>query len=244
MKAYYTKNGVAIYHGDCREILPQLAGVDAIVTDPPYGIDHNTAYSFSGGVVAGNVYKPIEGDKQEFDPSFLLGYRKVLLFGANVFSGKLSPGSFLVWDKRQPGSQKNVMADAEIAWLNSGHGIYIYNHYWDGFVRQSERGENYHPTQKPVSLMIWCLQKVNPKGKVCDPFMGSGSTLLGCYSLGIPAIGIELEEEYCEIAATRLAKTPLPLTTHARERLTPRGEQRELFTNIMGSDGSNENAAP
>ena len=209
MNPFYQRDGITIYHGDQSEILPQLVNVDTVITDPPYGIDHDTEYNFSGGSVLGNQYKRIKGDDKPFDPSHLLNYRKVILWGANCYSDKLPQGSWLVWNKRQPKGNKNVMSDAEVAWMNTGHGVYIFDHIWDGFIRQSEKGENYHPTQKPVALMRWCIQKAKPQGVIVDPYFGSGSLLVAARDLGFQAIGIEAEIEYCRVAVSRLAQQTL-----------------------------------
>ena len=215
-KPYYQRDGITIYHGDCKEILPSLSDIDAIITDPPYGIDHDTKYKFTGGVVPGNTYKPIHGDKQPFEPNYFLNaYRKVLFWGANCY--KLYMGTLLIWDKRIPGKPKNVMSDAEVAWLNTGHGVYIFNHTWEGFIRDSEQDKYLHPTQKPVILMEWCIQKANPKGVICDPYMGSGATLEAARNLGFECMGIDIEKSYCEIAVERLRQSNLFTTVRTRQ---------------------------
>ena len=187
MNPFWQKDGITIYHGDQSEILPLLGDIDTVISDPPYGIDHNTEYNFSGGQVLGNQYKRIKDDDKPFDPTPFLKYRKVILWGANCYSDKLPVGSLLIWNKRQPKGNKNVMSDAEVAWMNTGHGVYIFDHVWDGFIRQSEKGENYHPTQKPVALMRWCIQKANPQGVIIDPYCGSGSLLCAARDLGLGA---------------------------------------------------------
>ena len=209
MIPFYQDEYTTIYHGDSREILPTLADIDSVISDVPYGVDLDTNYKrFSGGESTSASHKAIKGDSSAFDPSHLMKYRRVVLFGANNFT--LPAGTFLVWDKRTPHGNKNVMADAEIAWFNSGHGVYILNHAWDGFNRASEHGTKYHPAQKPVALMQWVIGIVKPKGTVCDPYMGSGSALIAARNLGYKAIGIELDLNYCQITVDRLLATPLP----------------------------------
>jgi site-specific DNA-methyltransferase (adenine-specific) len=216
---YFDENaGIAIYHGDCYLLLPILlaGGVrpNLVLTDPPYGDKFDTDFTrFSGGADARrNIYKSIHGDAQPFAPQFLLDVGcEVVMFGGNRFSNHLPVGSWIVWDKRTPGGNKNVMSDAEVAWWSRGRGVYIFEHTWDGFNRASERHTAYHPTQKPVALMRWCIEKTGVDGLVLDPFMGSGPTLRAAKDLGRRAIGIELEERYCEIAAKRLQQGVLSL---------------------------------
>lgn len=203
MKPYYRSKGITIYCGDNRDVLPQLRSVQAIVTDPPYGINFNTDYR---RFTAPSGWKPtqyqnrppVHGDASPFDPAPWLKFRSVILWGANCYSERLSQGRWLVWDKRFSNG-KAFLADAEVAWMKGGHGVYIYAQTWQGAVR-SERVE--HPTQKPVGLMEWCISKT--QGAILDPFMGSGTTLVAARNLKRKAIGIEIEERYCEIAARRL----------------------------------------
>jgi DNA modification methylase len=217
MKPYYEHGGIQIFHGDCREILPQLEPC-AIVTDPPYGIGWDVHYDFSlknsSAPYAKNLVRkehvPIAGDLEPFDPSPLLQYPYVLLFGANHFSDKLPRGSWLIWDKRDL-LDKAFMSEAEGAWINRGKSVRLFKHCWQGFSRASENSEHYHPTQKPVAVMAWGIKQLGvPEGEtVCDPYMGSGTTLVAAKKLGHPAIGIEIEEKYCEIAAKRLSQEVL-----------------------------------
>lgn len=222
MKPYYEEEGIQIFHADCREILPLLEpeNVDLILTDPPYGTNSNTDYTrFSGGQrndprwSKGKIWDRIEGDDEMFDPSFLLGFQKVIIWGANNFSDKLPPGSWLVWAKKEQGNFGNFLSDCEVAWSKGGCGVFLFHHVWDGFVRQTERGTSLHPSQKPVALMEWCLQRNSSADVILDPYMGSGSVLRAAKNLGKRAIGIERKEVYCSVAAKRLAQEVLPLET-------------------------------
>jgi len=225
MTPYYNRDGIAIYCGDSDIILSSL-DVRNIITDPPYSVDFDTDYTrFSGGVATNSVWKTIANDNPNFSVNKLLKYKNVCLFGANCFP--LPKGTLLVWDKRAEAGSKNVMSDAEVAWLNRGHGVYIFSHKWDGFNRASERGEKFHPTQKPVALMRWVIGKANPSGVICDPYMGSGSTLIAAQQLGRQAIGIELSEEYCKIAVERLRQPSFFSLPQVETKETPK--QAELF---------------
>lgn len=213
---YYDRDGIVIICGRCEDVLPSIdpASVDLLLTDPPYGMDHDTDYTrFTKGADAKrSVHARVAGDDVDFDPTRLTFYRKSILFGANHFSDSLPAGSWLVWDKRSPGGSKNVMSDAEVAWCSHGRGVYIYAHAWDGFNRASERGTAYHPTQKPVSLMRWIVEKYSKPGDlVLDPYMGSGPVAQACHELGRRYIGIELVEDYCKVAVTRLRQQTLDL---------------------------------
>jgi DNA modification methylase len=211
VKPYYEEDGITIYHGDCREVLPLLT-VEAIVADPPYGI----AYSPGGG---GKGWAPnsktftgddlIIGDDETFNPTFLLRYDVVVLWGANHYADRLPPmPSWVIWDKRLTNDFSNDFADCEMAWTNQGGPARMFRHLWNGLLKDSERGERrVHPAQKPLALMKWVIGKYTIENHiVCDPFMGSGTTLRAAKDLGRRAIGIEIEEKYCEIAAKRLAQ--------------------------------------
>jgi len=217
---YYEQDGITIYHGDCREMLPIEA--DAVVTDPPYGMRWNTDNArFSGGA---KVRKPhwsrgkawdsgVRGDTEPFDPTPWLCFRRVVLFGANHFAKHLPVGTTLVWIKRNDAAFGTFLSDAEVAWMKGGHGVYCFRD-----VSSNGAGANFdkwHPTQKPVSVMSWamCKAKVERSDVVLDPFMGSGTTLVAAKNLGRRAIGIEIEERYCEIAAKRLSQRVLPLAS-------------------------------
>ena len=216
MKPYYEENGITIYHGDCREILPSLPKVDLVLTDPPYGMNNNTDSSrFSGGDdesisrrgVGGRFNAPIIGDDKPFDPIPFLNYPKVILFGSNHFSQKLPTGSTLVWIKRNDAAFGTFLSDAELAWMKGGHGVYCFR----DFSLMADARNRFHPNQKPIPLIQWCIEKSKADGVILDPFMGSGTTLRAAKDLGRPAIGIEIEEKYCEIAVKRLRQEVLPL---------------------------------
>ena len=212
MKPYYEHAGITIYHGDCREILPTLPKCDLLLTDPPYGMNWNTdSTRFGGGrnpskKGRGVNRARVHGDDAPFDPTFLLEKSpRVILWGFNHFPQYLSQGTALVWLKRHDDAFQSFLSDAEIAWMNSGCGIYCRR----DLSNQAITNERVHPTQKPVGLMQWCIGFVDNAQTVLDPFMGSGTTLVAAKNLGRKAIGIEIEEKYCEIAAKRLAQEVL-----------------------------------
>ena len=201
-----------LYLGDCLEILPTLDKVDAVITDPPYGISLNTDNSrFSGGTNA-NVAKrgngvgsamgnPIVGDETEFDPSFLTQYgNERIIWGWHNFPDKLPRGSCLVWIKRNDQAFGSFLSDAETCYFSKGHGVYCYKDLSNNAIANIRE----HPTQKPVNLMTWCIGKVPNANTILDPFMGSGSTGVACMNLGRKFIGIEIEQKYFDIACERI----------------------------------------
>ena len=218
MSPYYEDDAVTIYHGDCREIMPTLA-FDVVATDPPYGIDLDTDFSSLRGTAEwrgkkgryeGRVYSRIVGDAEPFDPSFLLTW-PAALFGANHYAHLLpAGGTWHVWDKRD-GLGSNMLADFEVWWTSYGSGpSRLFRHKWLGYMRAGEVGEHFHPSQKPTPLMRHVIEKA-PLGVIADPFMGSGTTLRAAKDLGRKAIGIEIDEHYCEIAARRMGQEVLAL---------------------------------
>jgi DNA modification methylase len=200
---------VELYLGDSLEIAPSLQGVDAIISDPPYGMN------WTGGVTCGrNGETPgaksktvkIEGDSEPFDPTPWLAWEKVVLFGSNHFGTRLPVGTKLIWIKRNDAAFGTFLSDAEEAWMKGGHGIYCKRD-----VSMNGAGANFpqlHPTQKPVPLMAWCMDKAKvPEGAtVLDPYMGSGSTIIAAIRTGRKAIGIEKDPEHFKNAVERIKR--------------------------------------
>lgn len=211
---YFQDESCTIYHGDCRELLPLIDPVDLVLTDPPYGVAERTSRLSNGrsNATASYDWQPVAGDDEPFDPQPLLQFPRLILFGANHYADRLPPSpTWIVWDKRD-GTTSDDNADCELAWANVGGPARLHRHLWRGMIKASERTERrLHPTQKPVALMAWIIAGwTKPDDTVLDPYMGSGTTLRAAKDLGRKAIGIEIEERYCEIAAKRLAQAVLP----------------------------------
>jgi DNA modification methylase len=218
-KPYYQDSAVTIYHGDCREILPGLPKVDLVLTDPPYGISYK--HSGKGAAVYGRNWSStkhhsenIVGDDVRFDPTPFLNFPNVILWGANHFCHSLpeDEGRWLIWDKADGRYGVDSFGDAELGWHNKGRAARIFRFAWKGVycVKAGENnGRRLHPTMKPQGLMRWCIGLVPNATLILDPFMGSGSTLLAAKNLGRKAIGIEIEERYCEIAVRRMEQEVL-----------------------------------
>jgi site-specific DNA-methyltransferase (adenine-specific) len=207
MKPYYQDSFATIYHGDCREILPQLPKVDLVLTDPPYGLG---ARLHDGGTWSTNpIYDAmLQWDLKPVDDDLILeAISKAelsIVWGGNYF--RLPPSmAWLAWRKTE---SMPTLADFELAWSNADFPAKLFQE------RRNPDGKRTHPTQKPESLMAWCIQYATGRRTVAtilDPFMGSGTTLVAAKQLGRKSIGIELEEKYCEIAARRLQQEYLPL---------------------------------
>jgi site-specific DNA-methyltransferase (adenine-specific) len=193
-----------LFLGDCREILPLLPKVDAVVTDPPYGIgiDGQRESFRPGGQKLRKGHEFLGWDScRPSDDLFrlVLGAGKiVVIWGGNYFVSALdSRKGWLVWDKEQTGL---TMSDGELAWTNTDKPLRIFKlhrtHLW-------QEGPQ-HPTQKPVALMEWCITQIGLPTSILDPFMGSGTTGVACAKLGRKFIGIELEPKYFDIACKRI----------------------------------------
>jgi len=209
MKPYYEEDGITIYHGDCREVLPMLEPVDLVLTDPPYGISYDASHSkYKNGIDRGEAL----WDVGPYDPEPIIALGKpTIMWGGNCFSSRLpSSTAWIAWVKIQRQDADIRQSDMELAWTNCLGRSRVFFHLWIGAYRESESGvQNYHPTQKPEALMRWCLQLFPEHELILDAYMGSGTTLRAAKDLGRRAIGIEIEEKYCEIAAKRLSQKVL-----------------------------------
>jgi site-specific DNA-methyltransferase (adenine-specific) len=213
MKPYYESEGIVIYNCDCREVLPELEPVDLVLTDPPYGMNWTGKLGRGKNTQGGNFSRfagvGVVGDDEDFDPTFLLSAgERIILWGFHHFPQYLHRGSVFVWIKKYPDAFGTFLSDADIAWMNSGCGV------WCSPVINpaSFQSERKHPTQKPMKLMEWCIGMGGKAQAILDPFMGSGTTLIAAKQLGRKCIGIEIEEKYCEIAAKRLAQSVFDFT--------------------------------
>ncbi|MGB9408406.1 MAG: DNA methyltransferase [Terracidiphilus sp.] len=219
-----------LFLGDCLDILPTLGPVDAVVTDPPYGVSILRPDGTMGGTSrsvkrwAGQinpVYADFSGDDKPIDPAPLLAIgTEHILWGGNYIANKLpASGAWLTWYKRMNG-QSNDFGDCEHAWTDLDMPSKVFQHLWMGMLRASEQGEHHHPTQKPVALMLWCLGFIEGK-RVADPYMGSGPVGCACVRLGLQYTGIEKEPKYFDIACKRIERE------YAQLKLFPAVEKRE-----------------
>ncbi len=216
MKPYYEESGITIYHGDCRQVLPQLGRFDLLLTDPPYGIGE--ARNKRGGAQHGAAVAPsrdygVAMWDDAVPAAWVFGLMRSvstsqIIFGGNYFP--LPPSKcWLVWDKE---NSNNGYADCELAWTNLNKAVRRINWRWMGMLQENmdRKEERVHPTQKPLGVMKWAISQAPDDVKtILDPYCGSGTTLVAAKDLGLTATGIELEEKYCEIAANRLRQSVL-----------------------------------
>lgn len=205
-----------LIQGDCAEILPTLGNVDAVVTDPPYGIG-------AGRDVARHGHKAKSGswDDKPVDAECLAMIlhcsKEQIIWGGNYFSLPPSRG-FLVWDKKQP--ENFSLAMCEQAWWSRDTNAKVYSRSVLGY-------EKSHPTQKPVQLMEWCIGFLPDAQTILDPFMGSGTTGVAAVNTGRAFVGVEIDPDYFDIAVRRIndAHRQADLFVEKPAPTTPKQEQ-------------------
>lgn len=214
---YYSDEHVTLFHGDCRESTIWLYA-DVLVTDPPYGMALRSGRGghFGASVIAG------DSDLSARDEALRIwGSGPALVFGRWSEPRPDGTRMVLTWDK----GEHVGMGDLSLPWKPNTEEVYVLGAGFTGHrggsvlrhlaiagtVGQGAKGTRTHPTEKPVSLMADLIAKT--VGVVADPFAGSGSTLVAAKQLGRKAIGVELEERYCEVIAKRLAQGVLDFGT-------------------------------
>ena len=197
------------------DVLRTLPKVDAVITDPPYGIgiDGQKGSNRRNGTQLRKEHKFMGWDNQTPDQQVfdaILAAAKVqVIWGGNYF---LLPPSrcWLVWDKAQKGL---TMSDGELAYTNMDKPLRIFQlhraHLWQEGTQ--------HPTQKPLQLMLWCIEQAGNPQTILDPFMGSGTTGVAAIQLGRKFIGIEREPRYFDIACERISRAQAQGTLFAPE---------------------------
>jgi len=196
-----------LYLGDCLEVMKSIPdkSVDAVITDPPYGINYDASHKKYKNGISRNIG---DWDKKPFDPSPILKLNKpTIMWGGNCFASRLpDQAGWLSWVKSTRNNGKIRQADMELAWTNCIARSRNITHLWIGAYRDSESGiKNVHPTQKPIAVMKWCIELITKQGDtILDPFMGSGTTGVACVQTGRKFIGIEIEPKYFDIAVKRI----------------------------------------
>ena len=213
LKRFVRGHLVATLHlGDCLKIAPQLQGIDAVITDPPYGIGFQHSGGGNGKGKGRWLAKTctIHGDDKPFDPGPWLEYPIIVLWGADHYAQRLPEGGWLIWDKL--GGRKGFgdnFSDIEAAWQNRKRSSRIFRHLWKGLIRQGLGGvKRVHVSEKPVPLMAWSMEMADvPTGAtVLDPYMGSGTTGLACLRTDRNFVGIEIDPEHFKTACARLER--------------------------------------
>ena len=219
MNSYYQDDYCTIYHGDCKDILPQIDKVDLILTDPPYLLSKMT-----GGGAFGdrNHLQKTKGFTDEgVDYSFLSGFQNWfcfcsfkqlrMLLSASEFCER---NNIITWNKPNPVPTCNnkYLPDVEyiVHGFNRGRLFGSYSDKSSYIVCPCGRKETAHPNEKPIPVIVKLVKLGTKVGEtILDPFMGSGTTLRAAKDMGRKAIGIEIDERYCEIAANRLRQEVL-----------------------------------
>lgn len=223
IEPYYDSGGIQIFHGRAEDVLdqldPRLLPIEewALVSDPPYEISHaNTDRSMmtkSHDPATVAAFKP-------FDPRWLsrFPWQRMILFGANHYAHLLPPSAgWVVWDKLEGLTSPkrkigfNDSSDCELIWTDVDQPARIIPLRWMGMLKAVEKDETRdHPVGKPVLLMGKLIEWLcDPSWVIVDPYCGAGSTLRAAKDLGRKAIGVEIEEKYCEVAARRLQQEVL-----------------------------------
>lgn len=205
MKPDYERGPVRLYCGDCRDILPAIADqVDAVVTDPPYGIAYN-AHRSDGRL--NRIAAKVDGDQVGFEPPKILFDYPIVLWGANYYAHKLpGGGAWIIWDKVCDDVRENwIGSDCEVAYTNVGKTVKkISFHHVAG---SGNKGSDVvHPTQKPVAVMRYSIRRLNLTigATVVDPYIGSGTTAIAGVREGFKTIGIERDPDHFRAAVKRI----------------------------------------
>ncbi len=199
---FYADELVTLYHGTAETILPLLPVADLLLTDPPYGID----IARRGQIGNGRRFKAKSWDAEP-PPRWLiemaLSRAKQAIVWGGTYMGLGRATCSQVWDKKNDGMS---FSQAELAWTNlPSKAVRLFRWRWNGAAQEAgHREERLHPTQKPVPLMAWCIEKVKRCGSLIDPFAGAASSLVAARARGIRAVGIERDLDYCRLAAERL----------------------------------------
>jgi len=195
--------------GDAYQLIDSIKG-DALITDPPYGINYKPNWNKWDG--SKSDFTPIIGDDEEFNPIQFMNYKTVLMFGANYYSNKLPLGGWLCWDKRTKEELDDMFGSPfELAWYRSiktnRKSIMVRIQHGGVVNADSVNGNNekrYHATQKPIALMAEITELLTYKNDiVIDPFAGGGSTLLACERIDRSCIAIEIDPYNTETIISR-----------------------------------------
>ncbi len=190
-----------LIQGDCLAVMPLLGRVDAVVTDPPYGIDRDGQKKTTGGNGGRKAYDfkgwdAVRPSAEIFAAIMSISDHQVI-WGGNYFADMLPPSAgWLVWDKGQRINQ----SDGELAWTSRDCALRIFEQNRVALLMEGAE----HPTQKPLSVMHRSIMQFPDAKTILDPFMGSGTTGVACVNLGRSFIGIELDTDYFDIAVKRI----------------------------------------
>ncbi len=233
-----------LYRADCREVLPLLPKVDAVVTDPPYGIGESSKKNATRGksssiwgkskggsaVAYARDYGENDWDKEPASAEIIMAIREAskwqVIFGGNYFEGLPPSSCWLVWDKK---NGANDFADCELAWTNLPKAVRRIEWLWNGMIRKGQE-ERFHLTQKPLGVMKWCVEQLPEEtATILDPFMGSGTTGVAAVKLGRKFIGIEIDPGYFETACKRIEQAYAQPDFFVEQEKAPAPKQEALL---------------
>jgi site-specific DNA-methyltransferase (adenine-specific) len=207
VEPYYRDALTTLYHGDARDILPELPRASVLITDPPYGVN------WAGHSAGTREWSAIAGDADDDMARWLFTRLDcaddAVVFGANYFPHLLPHrGRWICWDKRLTDAADRMLGSPfEIAWTSKQHGFDRMYRIMHGGVVNDDGGRRVHPTQKPVRLFAGIMADMFPDAEsVVDPFAGSGSVLVAARLSGVPSVGIEIDRGYCDAIAERLSQ--------------------------------------
>lgn len=196
---------INLWHGDNRDVLPGWNRCISILTDPPYGIEYDSAKSKQRDKTVG---RPIAGDDVLVDVSMFDSFADALVWCVPTHTiTPLRVGAWYGWDKVTQNNLKVRIAEVEWAWHRSGTKSRLFRHLWSGAYRASEsKSKRRHPNQKPIALWRWCLRHMSDVVAVGDPYFGSGSSAAACMDAGVRYYGCELDDVYFNEAVAFLEK--------------------------------------
>ena len=201
-----------LYLGDCFDVMREIAtyGIDLILADPPYGIGESNEKNLTRGHkgIKPTNFGNYTWDQKKLDQSYFYEMLRIsknqIIFGGNYYTDFLhNTNCWIVWDKNNTGD----FADCELAWTSFNTAVRKFKYTWNGMLQENmmNKENRVHPTQKPIPLMEWIIDKYSTHNQtVLDPFMGSGTTGVACANLHRQFLGIELEPKYFEIACKRI----------------------------------------
>ena len=224
--------GQRLILGDCLAVMAELGPVDAVVTDPPYGIGETHKKNASRvKAAAPRDYGQYDWDAAPASREAIQLMRDIsknqIIFGGNYFEGLPATSCWLVWDKQ---NGKSDFADCELAWTNLKIAVRRISWLWNGMIRRGAE-KRFHPTQKPLGVMQWCIGFLpDAADTILDPFMGSGTTLVACQKMGRAGIGIELDPEYFDIACKRVEEAARQPDMFAASAPDMQGKTADMFS--------------
>jgi site-specific DNA-methyltransferase (adenine-specific) len=202
MRKEILAEGIELYLGDCREILPTLGDVAAIITDPPYGLGDK----WTGGKGKQRSWCMHHEHGMEWDAAIVASVCDLpaiapsIIWGGHLYDLPQNRG-WLIWNKLNEKFQ--TTGDAELAWTSFDRPIRLFNFSHNDQMNEEPYRRRQHPTEKPIELMKWCIGLADP-GRILDPFMGGGTTGVAAVKLGRKFIGIEIGPQYFDIACKRI----------------------------------------